>query len=89
MLRGVTPPKTAGLYVLFQLVGALIAGGFGRALRGSAAGYPKVNLAYGDVSGRAAAFWAEFLYSAALVFTVLSVATSKATARNHFFGLVS
>jgi glycerol uptake facilitator-like aquaporin len=87
-LRGATPWPTAVMYMGVQLLGALCAGGFGRVIQGDKAGFPKVSKLFDTPRGRSAAFGAEVVYTTALVFTVLSVATAKATAKNNFFGLV-
>jgi aquaporin Z len=79
-LRGKCSPADAVGYIIAQVVGALVAAGV--------VGYLK-----GDVPVTAAtpnanhALLVEFLFTFALVYVVLNVATAKGTANNSFYGL--
>ena len=80
-LRGRCDTKDVVPYVVSQIVGALAAAaivgflyGSGKPMTIEGAGIPK-------------AFVAEFLFSFALCYVVLNVATAKGTANNSFYGL--
>lgn len=89
-LRGVMSWTTVLLYCLMQLLGSLAAGGiavviFGKGKHGlSVIGHPAVDL---ERFNWGSACLVEFLYTFALVFVVLNVATTKANEGNQFFGL--
>jgi len=89
-LRGVLPWFTVGLYCLMQLLASLAAGGvavlmLGKGKKGlSVIGHPAVDL---ERFNWGSACLVEFLYTFALVFVVLNVATTKANKGNQFFGL--
>ena len=80
LVRGRTSLPDAVAYWIFQVVGALAAAGAVKYLRAGAAITPIAP----DVGP---AFLAEFLFTFALVYVVLNVATSKDTAGNSFYGL--
>lgn len=79
-LRGACPAADVGPYIVAQLVGAVLAFGVARYL----AGGQEVELL---VPFRTPALVAEFLFTFALVFVVLSTATNRSTAGNSFYGL--
>jgi aquaporin Z len=79
-LRGRCDTKDVGPYMLAQFIGALLA-----ALAvADLVGYPELKGPGPNVGG---ALLAEFLFTFALVYVVLNVATSKDTAGNSFYGL--
>lgn len=67
-------------YMIFQVIGAFVAGGCVKYLKSGVPVIP-MNLAVGP------ALLAEFLFTFALVFVVLNVATSRDTENNSFYGL--
>lgn len=79
-LRGRCDTKDVAPYMIFQIVGGVIAAFLVKYLR---AGVPvsPMNLPVGP------ALLAEFLFTFALVFVVLHVATAKGTSGNSFYGL--
>ncbi|MGA8192357.1 MAG: aquaporin, partial [Acetobacteraceae bacterium] len=80
LLRGRCPASDVLPYCAAQLLGAAVAAWIvGFALQGEA-----VSPFVGRVIG---AFLAEFLFTFALVYVVLNVATADATAGNSYFGL--
>jgi aquaporin Z len=79
-LRGKCEAKDLAGYICAQLAGAVLAALAVRYLKAGAAVAP-MTLATGP------ALVAEFLFTFALVFVVLNVATSKGTSGNSFYGL--
>jgi len=79
-IRGRCETKDVAPYWIAQIVGAVIAAAVTRFLVGSPKG-PTMTLAIGP------AFVAEFLFTFALVFVVVNVATAKGTSGNSFYGL--
>jgi len=79
-IRGRCEAKDVAPYWIAQIVGAVIAAVVTKFLVGSPKG-PAMTLAIGP------AFVAEFLFTFALVFVVVNVATSKDTSGNSFYGL--
>ena len=79
-LRGKCDSRDVVPYILFQLVGAAVASGAVRFLKAGAV-VVRVKPAVGPE------VVAEFLFTFALVFVVLNVATAKGTAGNSFYGL--
>ena len=79
-IRGRCEAKDIVPYWIAQMVAAAVAAVVARFLVGSPKG-PAMTLALGP------ALIAEFLFTFALVFVVLNVATSKDTAGNSFYGL--
>jgi aquaporin Z len=79
-IRGRCETKDVAPYWIAQIVGAVIAAVVAKFLVGSPTG-PPMTLAIGP------AFVADFLYTFALVFVVVNVATAKGTAGNSFYGL--
>ncbi len=79
-LRGKCDAKDVGPYMISQIIGASLAAGCVKYLRAGAAVVP-LNPAIGP------ALLAEVLFTFALCFVVLNVATSKGTAGNSFYGL--
>jgi aquaporin Z len=79
-IRGRCEAKDVVPYWIAQIVGAIIAALVTRFLVGSPKG-PPMTLAIGP------AFVAEFLFTFALVFVVVNVATAKGTSGNSFYGL--
>ncbi len=78
-LRGRCETKDVLPYWLFQVIGAIVAALAVKYLRGE--GSP------GDKFDIAKALLVEFLFTFALVYVVLNVATAKGTAGNSFYGL--
>lgn len=79
-LRGKCETKDAAGYMIFQIVGA--------ALAALAVKYLKAGATVTAMSpATLPALLAEFLFTFALVFVVLNVATAKGTAGNSFYGL--
>jgi aquaporin Z len=80
MVRGRCSPSDAIGYIVAQIVGALVAAGVVGFLK------PGVEVVAGnpDVTR---ALMAEFLFTFALVYVVLNVATAKSNANNSFYGL--
>lgn len=79
-MRGKCEGKDVAGYMCSQIAGAVVAALVVRYLKAGAAVTP-MNLA------TAPAFVAEFLFTFALVFVVLNVATAKGTSGNSFYGL--
>lgn len=79
-IRGRCETKDVAPYWIAQIVGAIIAAVITKFLVGSPKG-PAMTLAIGP------AFVAEFLFTFALVFVVVNVATAKGTSGNSFYGL--
>lgn len=79
IIRGRCTPQNAVGYVAAQVAGALVAAFAVIALKGSASTAAVIPVG--------PALLAEFLYTFALVYVVLSVATAKGTAGNSFYGL--
>jgi len=79
-LRGAAVSSEIGLYMLFQLLGAVLAAGLSLWITGSS----YVPVAHGAVP---AVFGAEFLGTFALVFVILYTATVEETRGNWYFGL--
>jgi len=80
VIRGRCSPQDAVGYMVAQVAGAVVAAVAVGALKGSAA----VAAAAIPVGP---SLIAEFLYTFALVYVVLNVATSKGTSGNSFYGL--
>jgi len=79
-LRGKCPAKDVAPYMIFQVVGGVVAA--------LAVKYLKAGTAVTPMSlATSPALLAEFLFTFALVFVVLNTATAKATAGNSFYGL--
>ncbi len=78
-IRGKLTGKDMILYWIFQIVGSILAAYVTLYLKGS----PAVNIQQLDV---VKAFIVEFIFTFALCFVVLNVATAKATANNSYFG---
>ncbi|HWF45459.1 MAG TPA: aquaporin [Bryobacteraceae bacterium] len=79
-LRGKCEAKDVAPYMIFQVIGAVAAALAVKFLKGGAAVAPLQPAAI-------PAFLAEFLFTFALVYVVLNVATAKGTAGNSFYGL--
>lgn len=79
-LRGKLAGKDVAPYMIFQIVGGVLAALAVKYLKGGAAITP-MNLA------TLPTLLAEFLFTFALVFVVLNTATAKGTAGNSFYGL--
>ena len=79
-LRGKCEGKDVVPYMIFQVMGAVLAAFIVKFLKGGAAVAP-LQPAIGP------AFLAEFLFTCALVCVVLNVATAKGTSGNSFYGL--
>jgi aquaporin Z len=79
-LRGKCQAKDVAPYMIFQIVGSLLAALAVKYLKAGAAVTP-MSLA------TMPAFLAEFLFTFALVFVVLNTATAKGNAGNSFYGL--
>jgi len=80
-LRGRHPKGEVLPYWMAQVIGALLAAGIAMFLTG---GVAKSAAPPADI---AKAFVAEFLFTFALAYVVLNVATAKATSGNSFYGL--
>jgi len=78
-IRGRCDTKDVAPYILSQLLGALTAAAAVRFIYGP--GKPK------EITNAGAAFLAEFLFTFALAYVVLNVATAKATSGDSFYGL--
>ncbi len=79
-LRGKCETKDVAGYMISQIVGAMLAA--------AAVKYVKAGAAVAPISvALLPALLAEFLFTFALVFVVLNVATAKGTAGNSFYGL--
>jgi aquaporin Z len=79
-LRGKCEAKDVVPYMIFQIMGALLAASAVKFLKGGAAVVPLQ-------PATVPALLAEFLFTFALVYVVLNVATAKGTAGNSFYGL--
>jgi len=79
-LRGKCETKDVAPYIIFQVIGAVLAALIVKFLKGGAAVAPLH-------PATVPALVAEFLFTFALVYVVLNVATSKDTAGNSFYGL--
>src|ERR1700687_3491238 len=79
-LRGKCETKDVVPYMIFQVVGAVLAGLVVKFLKGGAAVAPLQ-------PATVPALLAEFLFTFALVYVVLNVATAKGTSGNSFYGL--
>ncbi len=79
-LRGKCPAKDVGPYMGAQVLGAVLAAAIMLFLKGN----PTVKAADPDILK---ALVAEFLYTFALCYVVLNVATAKGTSGNSFYGL--
>jgi aquaporin Z len=80
LFRGKLPPRDYAAYVVTQVVAAVLAG-----LLVSALGYGPANAV--AVGGAGTMLIAEFLFTFALAFVVLNVATARDTADNSYYGL--
>ncbi|HEY4049183.1 MAG TPA: aquaporin [Acidobacteriaceae bacterium] len=79
-LRGKCEAKDVAPYMIFQVIGAVLAASAVKFLKGGTAVAP-LQPATGP------ALLAEFLFTFALVYVVLNVATAKGTSGNSFYGL--
>jgi len=79
-LRGKCEAKDVAPYMIFQIIGAVLAAFAVRVLKGAVAVTPLQ-------PATAPALLAEFLFTFALVYVVLNTATAKGTAGNSFYGL--
>jgi aquaporin Z len=79
-LRGKCETKDVAPYMIFQIMGAMLAALVVKFLKGGAAVVPLQPEAV-------PALLAEFLFTFALVYVVLNVATAKGTSGNSFYGL--
>jgi aquaporin Z len=79
-LRGKCETKDVAPYMIFQIVGAVLAALVVKFLKGGAAVAPLQ-------PQTVPALLAEFLFTFALVYVVLNVATAKGTSGNSFYGL--
>src|SRR5271167_3698068 len=79
-MRGKCDTKDVGPYMAFQVVGAVLAAAVVKFFNAGTVITP-------GEPAMAAALLAEFLFTFALVFVVLNVATAKGTAGNSFYGL--
>jgi aquaporin Z len=79
-MRGKCETKDVVPYMLFQVVGAVLAALAAKYLKGGGATAPMS-------PATMPALLAEFLFTFALVFVVLNVATAKGTSGNSFYGL--
>ena len=82
-MRGATPAREVGPYMLVQTAGALLAAVAVLLVTGE----PLAVRPPRDETTLAAFFLMELLFTFALTFVILHVATVKATARNAYFGL--
>ena len=78
-LRGRCDTKDVLPYWLFQVIGAIVAAIVVKYLRGEGSPMKEFDIAK--------ALLVEFLFTFALVYVVLNVATAKGTAGNSFYGL--
>jgi aquaporin Z len=79
-LRGKCETKDIAPYMIFQIMGAMLAALVVKFLKGGAAVVPLQ-------PDTVPALLAEFLFTFALVYVVLNVATAKGTLGNSFYGL--
>jgi aquaporin Z len=84
-LRGKCPTSDVPGYMIAQVLGAIAAGATVLFLKGST--QAEVVAQTSNVYSVPALLVAEFLYSFALVYVVLNVATSRGNAGNSFYGL--
>ena len=82
-LRGKISPKDSLLYMLVQFLGAFAAAYFFFLIWGRSIGGPRPNAEINILKPLAV----EMIFTFALALVVLSVATSKKTAGNHYYGL--
>jgi aquaporin Z len=82
-IRGRMPATDVPIYFIAQIVGAFMAAGASYYLKGTndLAGAPAPAYVLSQL------VFAEFIFTFALAYVVLNVATSKATAGNSFYGL--
>jgi aquaporin Z len=80
-MRGKCDTKDVVPYWIAQIAAAFVAAWFVQKLKMPGAAHPLI------LAGWKPAFVAEFLFTFALCWVVLNVATSKATMGNHFYGL--
>lgn len=82
-IRGRLPATEVPIYFLAQIIGAVMAAGASYYLKGDndLAGAPPPAYVLAQL------VFAEFLFTFALAYVVLNVATAKATAGNSFYGL--
>jgi len=85
-LRGKCPTSDVPGYMVAQVLGAIAAGACVLFMKGTGVPQPSPAAA-GTVYSTPALLLAEFLYTFALVYVVLNVATSKGNAGNSFYGL--
>ncbi|HEV8377163.1 MAG TPA: aquaporin [Candidatus Polarisedimenticolia bacterium] len=79
-MRGRCPARDVAPYIASQVLGALLAAGAVKFMTGGAGVTPMMPVA-------GPALVAEFLFTFALVYVVLNVATAKGTLGNPFYGL--
>jgi aquaporin Z len=79
-LRGKCETKDVAPYMIFQIIGAVLAAFVVKFIKGGAAVTPLQ-------PATVPALVAEFLFTFALVYVVLNVATAKGTSGNSFYGL--
>jgi aquaporin Z len=79
-LRGKCETKDVAPYMIFQIIGAVLAAFVVKFIKGGAAVSPLQ-------PATVPALVAEFLFTFALVYVVLNVATAKGTSGNSFYGL--
>jgi len=82
-LRGRCAMKDVGPYWAAQIIGAVLAAMAAKYILHEGGHDPKL----GDIASQPAALLAEFLFTFALCYVVLNVATSKTTAGNSYYGL--
>jgi aquaporin Z len=82
-IRGRMPAADVPMYFIAQIVGALMAAGASYYLKGdnAAAGVPPPAYVLAQLC------FAEFIFTFALAYVVLNVATAKANAGNSFYGI--
>jgi aquaporin Z len=85
LLRGKLPTSDVLPYWGSQLAAAIIAGLLARFVAKTPPGFQTLSIT--GAHGIFAALLAEFIFTFALVYVVLNVATSKDQPNNHFFGL--
>ena len=81
-LRGALPGKELFPYMVFQILGGIVA-----SISGNFIADGSVPIAPGDNVSLTAAILVEFLFTFALALTVLNVATARGTKNNSFYGL--
>ncbi len=82
LIRGVIEGKEAALYVVSQVLGAIVAAGISCFIMGKS-----ISILPGDGVGNLQALAVEVLFTFALASVVLNVATSKDHENNSFYGL--